>query len=309
MSCSITARTAVFRTVPADLLTPAPPFPRSAKIELTTRCNLRCYFCASAKRPRAARDMSLPFFERLALRLRRLGVDQLGLFYIGESFLCDWLPEAIQYAKDVCGYPYVFVTTNAVAATPKRVRACMERGLDSLKFAFNWANADQFHAVTGTAAEGFDQAIANVAAARAIRDEIEAASGHRCALYASSVAYDSEQREHMSSTLERLAPMVDEHYWLPLYGDRALGAASSDAPSPSKALPCSTLFTELHVTVDGQLSACCLDAAPRFHMADLDHDTLTHAWHAPEFQALREAHIARDVRGTVCESCIAYKET
>jgi hypothetical protein len=33
------------------------------------------------------------------------------------------------------------------------------------------------------------------------------------------------------------------------------------------------------------------------------------AWHGARFQALRRANLAEDVRGTVCEQCIAYSDT
>jgi len=29
-------------------------------------------------------------------------------------------------------------------------------------------------------------------------------------------------------------------------------------------------------------------------------------WASPAFARLREAHLARDVRGTICEACVAY---
>ena len=67
--------------------------------------------------------MDWALFTRVAGELREAGVEQLGLFYIGESFLCDWLPEAVRYAKRACGYPYVFLTTNGVAASRERIEA------------------------------------------------------------------------------------------------------------------------------------------------------------------------------------------
>ena len=130
---SIRERILSVRQLQAALHTPAPPFPRSAKIELTSRCDLHCYFCASHRRPRRHADMSPKLYRRIARELRQLGVDQLGLFYIGESFLCEGLPDAISYAKNVCRYPHVFLTTNGLKATPERVRACMLARLDSLK--------------------------------------------------------------------------------------------------------------------------------------------------------------------------------
>jgi hypothetical protein len=29
-------------------------------------------------------------------------------------------------------------------------------------------------------------------------------------------------------------------------------------------------------------------------------------WNSPAFQRLREAHLRKDVTGTICESCVAY---
>ena len=76
-------------------------------------------------------------YSRLIREMRDAGVEELGVFYIGESFTCKWLPDAIAEAKKI-GFPYVFLTTNGSAATPDRVEACMKAGLDSLKFSINF---------------------------------------------------------------------------------------------------------------------------------------------------------------------------
>ena len=39
------------------------------------------------------------FFRRIVREMREAGVEELGVFYLGESFLCPWLAEAIRYAK------------------------------------------------------------------------------------------------------------------------------------------------------------------------------------------------------------------
>lgn len=309
-SPSISQRAALAVPLNREQHSTTPPFPRSAKIELTSRCDFHCFFCAAHKHPRTDVDMTRKAFERIARRLRQLGVAELGLFHIGESFLCEWLPEAVRYAKEICGYPYVFLTTNGLAATPGRVRACMKAGLDSLKFAFNWCGAEQFQAVTGRSFERYHAVVANLVSARSVRDEVEQATGHRCALYASSLAYNDAQRRRMADVLDGIKALVDEHYWLPLLGHNGLpGAPDCEGPVPVKRLPCRQLFTQAHVTADGRLSACPLDASPRFHMADLACDTLTLAWHSPAFQRLRDAHLKRDVSGTACSSCIAYGDS
>jgi radical SAM protein with 4Fe4S-binding SPASM domain len=66
------------------------------------------------------------------------------------------------------------------------------------------------------------------------------------------------------------------------------------------------VFTEGHITWDGKLSACCFDHDGRFHMGDLTAIPFMEAWNSVAFQHLREAHLNRDVRGTACETCVAY---
>jgi MoaA/NifB/PqqE/SkfB family radical SAM enzyme len=292
----------------------APPIPRSVKIELTARCDFQCFFCASALRLRDKADIDPAFFRRILREMRELGVEEIGLFYLGESFLCSWLPEAVRYAKRECGYPYVFLTTNGRMATPERVRACMEAGLDSLKFSFNFADAEQFMQVTNVRKLDFHKVEENLKAARRVRDE----GGYSCGLYASSIRYDDEQLARMEAAVQRILPYVDEHYWLPLYGQAGLtSGARGTVPSAGnqgrigalrKPLPCWSLFTEGHITWDGRLSACCFDHDGRFNMGDLKAQSFPEAWHSAAFQGLRAANLAEDVRGTVCEKCIAYSD-
>ena len=43
---------------------------------------------------------------------RTAGVKETGLFYLGESFLCHWLENAMALPKRDCDYPSVFLATN-----------------------------------------------------------------------------------------------------------------------------------------------------------------------------------------------------
>ena len=310
---AITRRVNRIRQLTADCAQTAPPAPKSVKIELTAHCDFECFFCASHTRPRQKSDMPREFFERIVAEMRGLGVEQLGVFYLGESFLCDWLPDAIRYAKQACGYPHVFLTTNGRLATSDRVRECMLAGLDSLKFSLNFSSPRQFHAVTHLHANEYHTVVSNLKDACWIRDYVEFSTGHRCGLYASSLCYDDKQERRMRKVVQEILPFVDEHYYLPLYGYAGLPRRAGDdaehdcAEALHKALPCWSLFTEGHITSDGHLSACCFDHSSRFHMGDLNRVSFLEAWHSPQFQRLREAHLKQEVCATVCAQCIAYK--
>ena len=312
--CTITSRIDAVTRIPITYLAPDPPPPKAVKIELTSQCNYRCGYCAHQLRLKKRGEMSWPLYTRVVGEMVDAGVVELGLFFIGESFMCDWLPEAIAYAKGR-GIEYAFLTTNGSLATPERVQACLDAGLDSLKFSMNNADVVQFRQIARVKGQLFHDAIANLKAARKARD----AGNYACGLYASSIRYDGDQQERMQALVNQILPYVDEHYWLPLYSmgslakerEKELGylpiaGNQGRLGAMREPLPCWSLFTEGHVTHDGKLSACCFDAGDRWVMADLNDTSFADGWKSAPFQELRAAHLRRDVRGTVCEACVAY---
>ena len=295
-----------------------PPAPRSVKVELTGRCNYQCGFCAlQARMKQPVEDMRFPFFCRLVGEMREAGVEELGVFYIGESFMNPGLlTDAIWFAKHHAQFPYIFLTTNGSLATPASVQACMAAGLDSLKFSLNASDEEQFHRVMRVKPSLWEHALQNLAEARRIRDE----GGYACKIYASSIQFDGDQQARMDALLDqRVRPYVDEHYWLPLYsmgnfatrrekelGYKPIAGNQGRIGALRDPLPCWSVFTEGHVTSSGMLSACCFDASGQWTMADLTHVSFMEGWHAPKFQALRLAHLNRDVAHTLCAGCLAY---
>lgn len=313
---SITTRIDNITAIDSAQLSPTPPAPKSVKVELTARCDFKCFFCASHQRLRDKSDMDLDTFTALCADMRSAGVEEIGLFYLGESFILKNLAEYVRVARDA-GFPYIFLTTNGLKATPERLRDVFDAGLDSLKFSVNWADADQFAEVTGMPKKLFDTVLKNIRDAHAMRD----LCGSTCGIYASSILYDGEQREKMKSLVDAcVVPYVDEHYYLPLYNQGALTTdVSKDrgfVPTAGnqgrigalrKPLPCWSAFTEGHVTFDNKLSACCFDHSADWEMGDLNQQTFMQAWHSQPFQELRQAHLSENVAGTACEHCVAYQ--
>lgn len=296
----------------------APPAPRSVKIEISPRCNYRCGFCALRTRESQPKDdMDFDLFARITREMRDAGVEEIGVFYLGESTMnVPLLVKCVRYLKFDLLMPYVFLTSNASLASPAVVEPLMQARLDSLKWSVNAADPQQFEEVMGVKAALFERALKNIEAAHKIRED----GCYTTRLYASSIKYDGAQQAKMEALLDtRVRPFVDQHYWLPLY---SMGAFAADREAelgfrPTAGnqgrlgalrdpLPCWSAFTEGHVTAEGKLSACCFDANKNWTMGDLNHTSFMDAWNSPEFVALRRAHIAKDVSGTVCEKCVAY---
>ena len=314
----ITDRIDSITRIPPAYLKAAPPAPRSVKIEISPRCNYRCGFCALRTREVQPKwDMDFDLFKRVTREMRDAGVVEVGVFYLGESFMNPkLLLDCITYLKRELAMPYVFLTSNASMAFPEAVEACMSAGLDSLKWSMNAADEAQFEEVMGVAGKLFHRALENVQSAWEVRQR----GGYKTGLYASSIRYDGAQLARMEALLnERVRPWVDQHYWLPLYsmgafatqreedlGYRPTAGNQGRIGALRAPLPCWSAFTEGHVTAEGRLSACCFDATANWTMGDLTKVSFMDAWNSAPFVQLRAAHLKKDVRGTVCENCIAY---
>lgn len=295
------------------------PAPKSVKIELSGRCNFRCGFCALRTREKQPKeDMDFDFFRRITQEMKQAGVEEIGVFYLGESFMNPILLEnAIRWCKRQLEIPYVFLTTNGSLANPPVVKSLMAAGLDSLKFSINAADDIQFRQVMGVKPELFQDTLRNLRLANQIRKDY----GFKCGIYASSIQYDGKQQEKMNALIEKeIKPYVDEHYWLPLYsmgslatqreqelGYRPTAGNQGRLGALREPLPCWSAFTEGHVTASGHLSACCFDADSRWTMADLNKVTFMEGWNSTKFVELRKAHLKKDVTGTPCEECVAYQ--
>jgi MoaA/NifB/PqqE/SkfB family radical SAM enzyme len=262
-------------------------------------------------------DMDFALFKRITREMRDAGVEEIGVFYLGESFMNPrLLVDCIAYLKGELGVPYVFLTSNASMAFPEAVDECMKAGLDSLKWSVNAADELQFEQIMGVAGKLFYNALDNIKAAWELRRE----KGYKTGLFASSIRYDGVQQVKMETLLaERVRPHVDMHYWLPLYsmgafatqreeqlGYRPTAGNQGRIGALREPLPCWSAFTEGHVTAEGKLSACCFDAKATWTMGDLTQQSFMQAWNSPAFVKLRAAHLKKDVCGTVCEQCIAY---
>jgi hypothetical protein len=304
--------------------------PKSVKIELTARCNLRCKYCAvSMRKGNPPPDMDLQFFKDITTDMRICGVEEIGLFYLGESFMNPkLLRDCADWVKNGLHFPYVFLTSNATLANKENLKPLLDTGIDSIKWSCNFASSEQFADFTNSNAKFFHNAINNIQQAWKLKKE----GNYKTAISASSILYGPDQKAKMDEFLkENIIPYVDRHYWLPLYQmamykDHMLkvlgyaptagnmGRLDDTTLLPTrKSLPCWSAFTEGHVRADGGLSACCFGADNRFDMGVLNGVNFMKMWNSEKFQKLREAQIktlteGQDaLKGTPCAVCVAYE--
>lgn len=296
--------------IPKELLTDYPKFPKKAKIEITSRCDLHCFYCSRNYKNIKIGDIDRELLVRLLKEMKELGVKEVGLFWLGEPLLVKALPEYIMFAKKI-GIEYVFITTNGRLATPDKIRDLFDSGLDSIKFSINSGDREHYHKICGV--DAFDQVISNVQFAHQYRGNKK-----NPAIYVSTI-FEPSRRNDFEMVHALIGPYVDQHYPLRLYGKYAFSEDEKDKSDAAytvqghgrtlqSMLPCWSLFTEPHISFDGHMSACYCDHDEKFYMGNLHEMSLIEAWHSDRFAALRRKHLSGNVTGEVCEDCIAYKK-
>lgn len=295
-------------TIPAGLLTEKPPFPKKVKIEITSRCDLNCFFCSHTYKKVKRGNIDKEFLFRILREFKTLGVEDVGLFWLGESLLVKELPEYVAFAKEI-GIDYVFITTNGRLTTMDRIKELFDSGLDSIKFSVNAGNRERYYKMCGV--DAFDQVISNIIAAYKYRGNRK-----KPAIYASTI-YDPANRIDYDSVKKLIGPYVDQHYPLQIYGkytfpfDKGSDLSidyieNKNSRMLSSMLPCWSLFTEPHISFDGFMSACFCDHDEKYYMGNLNMISPMEAWHSKKFVELRRLHLKKNVTGSVCEGCIAY---
>jgi sulfatase maturation enzyme AslB (radical SAM superfamily) len=287
--------------IPSDRLIPNPPFPKSVKIEVTSRCNLSCSYCARAKSGRPSGDMPLPKFEQLVKRLVISGVEEVGLFYLGEPFVLKNIHKYIRVAKKA-GVRYVFITTNGTLCDHRMLKLCIDAGLDSLKFsvnAYDRASYDKYHGV-----DLFDKIIANIKWLHTYKN----CNRVKMSTCVSSIYFPGKEKE-LSDFKSMIENHTEEFYLLPLYnqGGNVTGNSTGNTGrlvNGVPPIPCWTLFNCAKITWDGKMTACCFDHSGDFEVGDLNIVSPEEAWNSDKFIALRNKHIDQSLSGSLCAKCL-----
>jgi len=288
-----------------EQLSTHPPFPKSLKIEISARCNFKCSFCATKSSKRPLGDIDRDFLYRILKESKEAGVEEVGMFLLGESFLVKELAEYIKYAKEEVGFEYVFITTNGSMCTPDRMIPIIDAGLDSLKFSINAGTREKYKEIHGV--DCFDRVIEHVKWLHQYQKE----HGTKMKTSISSI-WIEEDKEELEAFRKEMLQYVGEFYYLPLYnqgghcggGDKKLIGNPGRLDHLVPIIPCWVLFTGLKITWDGKLTACCFDHESKFEVADLNEVSLEEAWNCEKYVELRRNHLENDFSNSLCSKCL-----
>lgn len=285
----------------SELYSLTPPFPISNFLmELSNACNHACIFCAHQKMQRKIGKMNQEFAFDILQQAYDLGTREVGFYATGEPFLVPELPEYIKKAKEI-GYTYVYLTSNGSLATPERIRAVIDAGLDSIKFSINAPEKELYEFIHGR--DDFDTVMEHLRYLNQYRKE----TGREFKIYVTGILtkYTENLQDKYHEIFDSLADQVvfkfvyNQGGYMPEINDY-LRCECDTAPRRKCNLP----FDAISITYEGYLSVENADYENMLIVADLNKVSLKDGWYGEKMTDMRRRFMEDDLGGTLCDGCV-----
>ena len=258
-----------------DLYSIEPPFPKTNFLmELSNLCNHECIFCAHQKMKRKPGRMKKELAFDILKQAYDLGTREVGFYATGEPFLIPDLADYIKYAKEI-GYTYVYLTSNGSLATPEKIRAVIDAGLDSIKFSINAPERELYKFIHGH--DHFDIVMEHLKYLNQYRTE----SGKNYKIYVTGILtkYTEKLKDEYFKVFKGLADQIvfkfvyNQGGYMPEI-EKYLRCECDEAPKRVCNLP----FDAIGITYEGYLSIENADYENMLIVADLNKVSLKDGW-------------------------------
>lgn len=287
-----------------ELYSLEPPFPyTNFLIELSNACNHACIFCTHQKMKRPVGKIDPELLHSVLQQAYDLGSREVGFYATGEPFLVNELPEYVKWAKEI-GYRYVYLTSNGSVATPEKIRAVVDAGVDSIKFSINAPDRETYAFIHGK--DDFDLVVEHLRFLNEYRRE----SGRQYKIFITGILtrYTEHMRDKYAEVFEGMA---DEIVFKDVYNQ------GGNMPEIDSLLKCSydheefrrcnLPFDSLYITHEGYLSVCNADYENMLVVADLNATTLKDGWYGDKMKQVRQRFLDDKLDGVLCDGCVHHK--
>ena len=280
-----------------------PPFPKTNFLmEVSNACNHACIFCAHQKMQRATGTINKEKAFDILDQAYELGTREVGFYATGEPFLVPELPEYIARAKKT-GYTYVYLTSNGALATPERIRAVVDAGLDSIKFSINAPQRRLYQFIHGK--DDFDKVMEHLK----YLNEYRAQSGKQYKIYVTGIL--TRFTEHLKDKYhEVFHGLADQIVFKYVYNQGGYMPEIEDYLrcdcDHEQIRRCNLPFDAVSVTKECYLSIENADYENMLIVADLNKVSLRDGWYGDVMKDMRRRFMEDDLQGTLCDGCVHH---
>lgn len=280
-----------------------PPFPKTNfLLELSNACNHACIFCTHQKMQRKVGFMDKAFAFDILRQAYELGTREVGFYATGEPFLIPDLADYVAKAKEI-GYTYVYLTSNGALATPEKIKAVVDSGLDSLKFSINAPERELYAFIHGR--DDFDVVMEHLKFVNQYRKE----SGRQFKIYITGILtkFTEKLQDKYFQVFDGLADQIvfkkvyNQGGYMPEI-DTLLRCESDDETYRR----CNLAFDAISITREGYLSIENADYENMLVVADLNKVSLKDGWYGEKMKEMRRKFMENDLAGTLCDGCVNH---
>lgn len=293
--------------IPKDKITSN--FPINLDIETTTKCNLKCGFCARTilvdkGNFHESGFMTREDFSRIIDEGVKHGLRSIKLNYLGEPLLHKDVFWQVEYAKSK-GIIDVIMNSNATALTEKNAEALLRAGLDAYLVSFDAINPQTYERQRVGGHLG--QVIDNVYRFIKLRNKIRPS----CQVRLSMIMHPGpEFRAQWEGLKAMWGGLVDAVAWL-TYHDTP-GPDTPDHPY-FPGFYCTQPFQRMFIKNNGNVTACCVDSSDTDVVGNWKNENLYDIWHGKRLTEIRELHATnRYNEMDLCRKChmpLTYQES
>lgn len=290
--------------------------PKNALVELTNACNHSCVFCYNPEMKRSISSMDIGIFKSFVSKGVLEGLEEVGLYSTGEPFMTKNLPQFVKIAKE-SGLKRVYITSNGALAKLDKVKECLKAGLDSIKFSINAGSKATYKIIHGK--DDFENVIKNLKDIFYYKNKNNIKLQLLCSYVFTDLTkkeitsfkkkyqkyFDEDIRFHKASnqgghTKER-SEILTKEIDLEISKDENLDVGKNYKP-------CGMLWDRLHLTAEGNLTACCVDYENDLvYKKFSEKEKIIDQFNSDKISNLRIRHINNDLKNTICYNCI-YNE-
>lgn len=281
-------------------------YPAVMDIEPTNICNLKCTMCPRTKlmtRPRGMMSRSL--FEGLVDESRGL-TEYMYVDMMGEPTLHTDLCEMIQYAEE--NEIRTSLSTNCVSMGESISRRLIGSGLSVLVISLDAATAGTYRKVRGG---DFQRVLDNVRKLFSVRREVRSCRPIIILQFIRTMHNADEEKDFIELFTDLSPDMIsirDCHDWAgsmdkedfaPKNGPQIAGRPRIGQPPP-----CRTLWNQVTVLWNGDVTVCCYDFDGRSVIGNLNENSMAEIWNSGRMIEYRREHLSGQFRNVeCCQNC------
>ena len=300
--------------------------PKNALIELTNACNHACIFCYNPEMKRSIGSLDLNTFKAFISNGVKEGLEEAGLYATGEPFMTKNIEEFIKIAKD-CGLKRIYITSNGALANIEKVKKCLKAGLDSIKFSINAGSRETYKIIHGH--DDFDEVIKN------LKDIYDYKNRNKIKLQLlCSFVFTNLTQKEIKNFKKKYQKYFDEEIVFRKAHNQTgrriemsdiltnkldefsvnKSLSSNNIPqslnSDKSYKPCGMLWERLHLTSEGNLTACCVDYENDLVFKKFsEKEKIIDQFNSEKIVNLRKRHLNNNLKNTICYNCIYNKNT